>query len=528
MQKQRLLRRPLLGMSPIAAAFSLSILTACGGGSGSSEASPPPVATAPPTTGASSPTTPTTPSAPETPTTTPVPAPVPAPVPPVGTDDPPTVATFTATDAELPNPERGFYRWTWANLDTFTRADADDAYKAGYRLLFSKLDLSAYRGSDLTPALLAQVETAFDHARSAGVKLVIRVVYNYPESEVDYQNAKDAPLSRVLAHITQFKPVLQRNADVIAFMQAGFIGAWGEWHTSSNNLTAAASRNRIRDALLAALPASRFIQLRYPPYVMDGTPTLPTLSAVLAGSLRVGVHNDCFLASKTDVGTYDDNTTTAAKQRDYVDRLGDLAPFGGETCNPADEAGAVPRSQCADILGEGARYNLTYLNDEYYRTAFHDKWVQGGCMAEVRRKMGYRLALVKVSHAASVTRGQSLTLKLDLRNDGWARVFNPRGVQLVLKNATSGEVRRIDASGADPRTWLASGVEQAATLAAALPADLPAGRYQVSVALPDGDARLATDARFAIRWANADNAASGQRWDATLGAFSLGTVVEVK
>ncbi|MFX1678115.1 DUF4832 domain-containing protein [Mitsuaria sp. CC2] len=443
-------------------------------------------------------------------------------------DDPQTAATFTATDADLPNPERGFYRWTWSNLDTFTRADADDAYKAGYRLLFSKLDLSAYRGSDLTPALLAQVETAFEHARAAGVKLVIRAVYNYPESEVDYQNAKDAPLSRVLAHITQFKPVLQRNADVIAFMQAGFIGAWGEWHTSSNNLTAAASRNQIRDALLAALPASRFIQLRYPPYVMDGTPTLPNLSAVLAGGLRVGVHNDCFLASKTDVGTYDDNATTATKQRDYVDRLGDLAPFGGETCNPADEAGAVPRSQCADILAEGARYNLTYLNDEYYRTAFHDKWVQGGCMAEVRRKMGYRLALMKVSHAASVARGQSLSLKLELRNDGWARVFNPRGVQFVLKNATSGEVRRIDASGADPRTWLPSGVDQAATLAASVPADLPTGRYQVSVALPDGDTRLANDARFAIRWANADNAASGQRWDATLGAFSLGTVIDVK
>ncbi len=120
--------------------------------------------------------------------------------------------------------------------------------------------------------------------------------------------------------------MLQRNADVIAFMQAGFIGAWGEWHTSSNNLTAPASRNQIRDALLAALPASRFIQLRYPPYVMDGTPTLPPLSAVLTGGLRVGVHNDCFLASKTDVGTYDDDTATAAKQRDYVDRLGDLGP----------------------------------------------------------------------------------------------------------------------------------------------------------------------------------------------------------
>ncbi len=545
MQKQRPLRRPFTGMSPLVAALSMAILTACGGGSASSEASPP-VATNPPSTGASAPTTPTTPETPstptspttpttpgtpqnpETPTTPPTPTPTPTPVPPAGTDEPPTGATFTTSDADFPNPERGFYRWTWSNLDTFSRADADDAYKNGYRLLFSKLDLSAYRGSDLAPALLAQIETALAQARAGGVKLVLRAVYNYPESEVDYQNAKDAPLSRVLAHIEQLKPVLQRNGDVIAFLQAGFIGAWGEWHTSSNNLTAAASRNQIRDALLAALPAGRFIQLRYPPYVMDGTPTLPTLSAVLAGGLRVGVHNDCFLASKTDVGTYDDNATTAARQRDYVDRLGDLAPFGGETCNPADEAGAVPRSQCADILAEGARYNLTYLNNEYYRSAFHDKWVQGGCMAEVRRRMGYRLALSSASHASAATRGQPLNVQLALRNEGWARVFNPRGVQLVLKHATTGEVRRLDATGADPRAWTPGTTDQNATIAATLPGDLPTGRYQVWLALPDADSRLSGDPRFAIRWANADNAAAGQRWDAQLAAFALGTSVDVK
>lgn len=526
MQKQRPLRRPFTGMNPLVAALSMAILTACGGGSGSSEASPPPVATPPPSTGASAPTTPTTPETPSTPTSPTTPTPTP--VPPAGTDEPPTGATFTTSDADFPNPERGFYRWTWSNLDTFTRADADDAYKNGYRLLFSKLDLSAYRGSDLPPALLAQVETALAQARAGGVKLVLRAVYNYPESEVDYQNAKDAPLSRVLAHIEQLKPVLQRNGDVIAFLQAGFIGAWGEWHTSSNNLTAAASRNQIRDALLAALPAGRFIQLRYPPYVMDGTPTLPTLSAVLAGAHRVGVHNDCFLASKTDVGTYDDNATTAAKQRDYVDRLGDLAPFGGETCNPADEAGAVPRSQCADILAEGARYNLTYLNNEYYRSAFHDKWVQGGCMAEVRRRMGYRLALSTASHPSAAARGQSLNVQLALRNEGWARVFNPRVVQLVLKHATTGEVRRLDATGADPRAWTPGTADQGATIAATLPSDLPTGRYQVWLALPDADSRLAGDPRFAIRWANADNAAAGQRWDAQLAAFALGTFVDVK
>ncbi len=187
----------------------------------------------------------------------------------------------------------------------------------------------------------------------------------------------------------------------------------------------------------------------------------------------------------------------------------------------------MPRSQCADILAEGARYNLTYLNDEYYRTAFHDKWVQGGCMAEVRRKMGYRLALVKTSHAASVTRGQALSVRLDLRNDGWARVFNPRGVRCAQerrerRGAPHRCVGRRPANLAARRRRTS---RDAHRVHAGRPAAWP---LSASVALPDGDARLSGDARFAIRWANADNAASGQRWDATLGAFSLGTVVDVK
>ena len=38
----------------------------------------------------------------------------------------------------------------------------------------------------------------------------------------------DAPKNIVLNHIAQLKPLLQDNADVIACMQMGFIGTWGE------------------------------------------------------------------------------------------------------------------------------------------------------------------------------------------------------------------------------------------------------------------------------------------------------------
>jgi len=436
------------------------------------------------------------------------------------------VARFTPSDADWPNPERGFYRWSWTKLNALSAADVQDAYQQGYRLLYTPLDLSSYRSRELPASLLARLDTSFARARAAGVKLIVRASYNYPESETEYRNVKDAPLARVLGHIAQLKPVLQRNADVIAFVQAGFIGAWGEWHTSSNQLTTPGNRTQVRDALLDAVPATRFVQLRMPAYVMDWTPTLPTLSAVLGGAHRMGVHNDCFLASTTDVGTYDENAGRRTAQRDYVGRLGDLAPFGGETCNPADEDQPTPRTTCPDILAEGARYHLTYLNDEYYRDLFHTQWERDGCMAEVRRRMGYRLELVRAEHADAVGRGEELAVALAVRNTGWARVFNPRGVQWMLRDG-AGAVYRLAAAGADPRAW-ASGTEATQTVRSTIPPDLPTGSYELLLALPDGDARLAADARYALRPANADDPAAGQRWDAALGAFALGSRVLVR
>jgi pimeloyl-ACP methyl ester carboxylesterase len=42
---------------------------------------------------------------------------------------------------------------------------------------------------------------------------------------------------RVVSHLDQLQPILTDNYDVIAFVQAGFIGSWGEWYYTTNNLT---------------------------------------------------------------------------------------------------------------------------------------------------------------------------------------------------------------------------------------------------------------------------------------------------
>jgi hypothetical protein len=437
-------------------------------------------------------------------------------------------AQFTASNAEIPNPERGFYRWAWSDLNQFSKDDGADAYTNGFRVLYAMVRLDAYKSTALPASLLDGLRTGFANARQSGVKIIPRFVYNYPDGETEYRNATDASLSQVLAHIAQLKPVLQENTDVIAYLQAGFIGAWGEWHTSSNGLTSAGNRTSIRDALLGALPQEQFVQFRYPPYVMEWFATPPTESTAFNGSAasRSGVHNDCFLASATDVGTYSDNATTRQQQRNYTMALAKVTPFGGETCNPADDAGAQPRTSCADILAEGRQFSLTYLNNDYYTEAFHTRWKQDGCYDEVKRLMGYRLEFVSAEHAATATAGAALSVRFTVRNVGWARPFKARPVLLLLKHRTSGTVVKLSTS-VDPRSWTA-GNSFTHDVPVTVPAGTQVGEHDVYIALPDGAGQLGSDARFAVRPANADNAGSRQGWDVSLGAFRLGTGLTVK
>ena len=475
------------------------------------------------------------------PVSTPVPAPVPTPTSvaaPVPTPTPtpalapvaaPVVFTqFSGTDAEIANPERGFYRWAWTDLDQFSKSDGADAYKNGIRIVYAMVRLDAYKSSALPASLLSRLRTAFSNARQSGVKIIPRFVYNYPANETEYRDVTDASLSRVLAHIAQLKPVLQENSDVIAYLQAGFIGAWGEWHTSSNGLASSTNRTAIRDALLDALPKDQFVQFRYPPHLMAWFASPPGESGALNGSAasRSGVHNDCFLASATDVGTYSDNASTRTEQRNYTMALSKVTPFGGETCDPADEDGAQPRTSCAAILGEGKQFSLTYLNSEYYTEAFHSRWKKDGCYAEVQRSMGYRLEFLSTEHAATAAAGAAWPIRMALRNVGWARPYKPRQLSVFLKHRVSGNVLKLVTS-VDPRTWTASNTF-AHDISVVIPSTAQPGDYDIYLALPDGAAQINGDPRFAVRPANADNAGSRQAWDAALGAFSTGTIVTVK
>lgn len=426
-----------------------------------------------------------------------------------------SVVTYEPTDEVIANPERGFYHFPLecdkADFDAATLRQYRDAEQITQ--VMCVFYLSEFKTGPISQAALDQFQQQADTIRAAGLKTILRFAYTQ-STEGD-----DAAPAVVTGHLNQLAPYIQRNSDIIAVVQAGFIGAWGEWWYTNNfgdegNVTTAdwANRKAMLEKLLSVLPKDRMVEVRTPYYkrTMYGNDALPPGQAYNGTPrARVGQHNDCFLASPDDFGTYVD----PAVDYPYLAAETRFLPMGGETCNPNP-----PRSECATALQEMELFHYSYVNADYHPGVL-DGWTSGGCMNDVKRKLGYRFALTQGTFPDSATRGGKLAIRLTLTNDGWSTPYNPHNVNLVLRNTSTGAVRSLPLT-TDPRHWTA-GATTTISQNVTLPANLAAGTYALQLELPDPSASLRGRPEYKIRLAN------NGLWDATTGYNDLRHTVKI-
>lgn len=218
---------------------------------------------------------------------------------------------LSASDANFANPERGFYiqrapLWRESERLALEAADLEAARAQGISLLRAYYVLERYRDRPLEASVFEALEADLNLLRAHGFKVILRFAYNFPLDGEDYRASVDAPVNVVLKHIQQLKPILRAHADIIAHMEAGFIGAWGEWHSSANQLIDHpergfnASSRAILFALLDALPQERMIALRYPfmkQQLFGASPLTEAQAFTGSPQARLAAHDDCFLAS---------------------------------------------------------------------------------------------------------------------------------------------------------------------------------------------------------------------------------------
>lgn len=448
--------------------------------------------------------------------------------------------TYTADHTNIPNPARGFYHvadthyldgsgtgWTPMN-EAELRSWRAEGITQVLREVFLEYFGGAHGAYKLTPDLLHKVNYDFATARRAGVKVILRFAYTLPPDGVWPPPTPygDAPVARTLHHIHQLGPVLRRNADVIETVQQGFIGLWGEGYYSDYFSDPAdpsivtdqnwADRAKVLHALLDQLPTSVTVQERtmYMKQRIFGVPSgaagALTPDQAFSGSdlSRVGFHNDCFLASPDDYGTF--LTDPLSLDEKYLALDSRYVPVGGETCNVNP-----PKSEWPSAKKLMARFHYTYLNTEYNQDVL-DSWGTAG-YAEAEKRLGYRFTLLHGTYANQVVAGGSLHVHLALLNNGFATPFQKRPVELVLIGA--GHTYRVPFH-ADPRFWTAGQLRDLQT-DVHLPANIRAGSYRLALALPDPAPSLRNRADYAIRLANVGT------WNAAKGWNDLGATVQV-
>jgi len=438
-----------------------------------------------------------------------------------------TIVTVYEVDKGLfPNPERGFYRYTnLAELDPSIGTIRDEEL---ITLVWGRIMMESYRDQEQLPQeFLGSVERGFQTARDQGMKVIVRGSYGFRGSGGDYTTYEDPPVQNMRHHIEQLAPIFaahahaHAHADVIALFEAGFIGPWGEWHSTQLANDMDQSRTFLHH-ILDHTPRQSMVLVRYPLLKQQIFATGSGFEQVTAANAysgepvaRVGHHNDCLLSSADDVGTYD---------RGGMDRAGEVAylaeetlhtVFGGETC--AD----YELNDCAPALGELATLHTSYLNSGWHPDVMK-KWERDGCLEEVQRRLGAHLVLHESRIPAQGRAGDGLHITLVLENEGFASLYNARDVNIVLHNPTTGG-RWTISTGLDPRAWKPS-ERQDLEVVIQLPADIPPGTYSLHLHLADPSPALRGDARYAYRMASEGVWDEVTGWNKLVDEFTIDTV----
>lgn len=359
--------------------------------------------------------------------------------------------SFTEATERLVNPERGFYRARniYSSSSPLSVSEVKAQRASGYSLWYIGFYLTDFMNGDISPEFLQKIQATMDALRDGGSKCVMRFAYK------DYHNDNelmDPEVAVVLHHVEQLKPLLQKNEDVIFVLQAGFVGAWGEWYYTSHFGFAPRKdsdyqpRKQLTDALLAALPVSRQIQLRTPQFKMRmyGLALKDTLTAATAhngsASSRLAGHNDCFGASENDYGTFDNEKG----DREFWKAETRYLIMGGETCGVSDFC------VCSATLKDMSDYHWTYLNRDYHSGVLN-RWKSDDCYNQIVARLGYRLVMHDLFYSGDLAAGKPCTVTLRFYNTGFAAPMNPRNASLVWISPEGKETAfTLDS---DPRTW---------------------------------------------------------------------------
>lgn len=409
--------------------------------------------------------------------------------------------------------------------------------------------LDNYLDQDLPQSLLDELAVVFNRARTAGIKVKARFMYDWGTSDDVNDRAIDATAYWVMRHMADLATVVNAHRDIILSVE-GFWGAWGEQHRSGYLGTSSpyngsygdwggpafrAAYVDVADHALSVFHEDIPFAWRYPwdwggmRLFLDGSdashPDAETFNfAANRGAKnpadRTAHFNDCIWTDTSMGGTYEDaGDVTAASNVTSTNFM------SGETCG--SPGSASQESYVMDKNNPRSAWGL-HMDSLYrkYSTAVYDCWKSdsecGNFIDEFSRLMGYRLVLDSATLPVEVSPGGAFDLGLAIRNVGFGKVYKPRPMNLVFVGPGGPFTTRVSS---DTRPVMPLSLESKTLSWTGLtaPTGLQSGEaYSLYLTLPDPDPLgngLAADVRYSIRLANTGV------WDGTTGRHDLGATI---
>jgi len=336
---------------------------------------------------------------------------------------------------KIENPDQGFYRPIYVRLNengaTFNKNIIND----GTQLYHLRIDLCSFStaagGTDkpLTDGALEGLNSVFQTLQDREKSAIVRFAY---DPAYGGKANMEPDFNVLLGHIRQASAILNKFTTAITAMEAGFIGPWGEMHTSK--ISDSAHTSALIDEILKNT-VSFPVLVRTPKKIYDylGITVNDAENYIIGentAAYRLGLHNDGYLGSENDLGTYTDR----AKDTAFLERTNSHLPYGGEAVIPSS-----PLHNIENCLPEMNKLSLSYLNVEW-NNAVIEKWkttcYTSACGNEknyynqtaftyIQNRLGYRLVLKNSKITYSVSR-RSLNIKLKTENVGFGNMYKQK------------------------------------------------------------------------------------------------------
>ena len=422
-----------------------------------------------------------------------------------------TMEGYTENTEKINNPDQGFYRPIFVRLNDGGASWNKNIITSGTQLYHLRVDISAFSsngtGTDkpLTEAALAGFEGVLSTLNEKEKSAIVRFAY-----DEGYGGKKDCEpeFNVLLNHIAQFAKIVNKYPLTVTAVEAGLVGPWGEMHSSK--IANKEHLTPIIEKLLTEVETAPVL-VRTPKMIYDylGISANDALSYEIKEgdkAYRLGLFNDGYLGSDSDLGTY----SNRERDVEFLSAQNNHLPYGGEVVIPDS-----PLHDIENCTPEMFKLSLSYLNVEWNNNVI-DKWKKSTYTKKcgddsayygktafeyIENRMGYRFVVADFTF----DNPDVINFELKIKNLGFGNLNRTKKCKLlfVQEGMVVAQKQVEDFTGKEDISYT-------------FDADFGKGEFEVYMCVY-GEERAGVPA-YAIQFANVDC------WNADLKANKLGQI----